>query len=110
MIWDVPSRLFRLRIRAAKEQAVSAENGILGAPYRPVRLDSIDPPTSHLGYTIYAVSKVNGLRYSPALELAMFHTEDAPNGKHEYVVQSVQRGEPDLRMFDVGIEPAFRFE
>lgn len=102
-IWDVPNQQFRLRTPGSKEQILSSENGILGAPYRPVRLDGGGAVQSHLGYPVYRVNNIDGLLYSPALEIAMIYTEDIPTGSHEYVVQRVHRGEPDLHRFEFGV-------
>lgn len=56
--------------------------------------------TTHLGYLLYQVEGLEDVRYSPALEIAMFHRDHNQAGGLETAVHRVIRGEPDLRVFD----------
>jgi hypothetical protein len=99
ILWDAVTGDFTVRDRATGEQSVT--NDVLANTFRPVVLDMAEPPRRHLGYSIYFVQGADGILYCPALELAVVDKRNLAGREYEFVVQSVQRGEPDLLQFDI---------
>lgn len=96
IVWDAVSEKFIVRDRTTDVESVV--DGPLANRFKAVDLDIAKPPQRHLGYSVYHV-KNGGVRYCPALELAMIEEMNVDGREYQNIVRWVQRGEPDVREF-----------